>query len=54
MNMKCRMRKEWINMEMEHTSNPKIARKIVKDHILEYGCAYYPALLKMEKKLSKK
>ena len=52
--MECKLKKKWIEIEMEHTKNPAIARKIAKDHILEYGCDYYPALLKMEKKLSKK
>ena len=45
-NMRCRIKKEWIEMEREHTSNEIAARKIVKDHILEWGCGYYPALKK--------
>lgn len=49
--MNCKIMKEWIDMEMEHTNSPKVARKIVKQHINEWGCKYYPELKKMEKKL---
>ena len=52
--MKCKLKKEWISIEMEHTKNPAIARKIACDHVKEYGNKYYPALIKMEKRLSKK
>ena len=51
--MVCKLKKSWIKIEMEHTSNPAIARRIAQDHIDELGCGYYPALKKMEKKLSK-
>ena len=47
----CDIEKKWINMEMEHTDNASEAKKIVKDHIRQYGCKYYPELIKMEKKL---
>jgi hypothetical protein len=41
-----------IKVEMEHTTNPKVAEKIAKDHLLEFkGAKYYTELLKMEKKL---
>ena len=49
--MKCKLDKTWINLEMEHTKNRNVAKKIVKDHIKEFGCSYYPELIKMEKKL---
>ena len=51
--MNCKLRKEWIDVEMEHTTNRFIARKIAMDHLKEYGCKYYPALKKMESKLKK-
>jgi len=38
-------------IEKEHTKNPRVARKIALDHFKEFGNAYYPALIKMEKKL---
>lgn len=40
-------------VEMEHTTNPKVAKEIAKDHLVEHS-GYYPALAKMEKKLYKK
>jgi len=49
--MVCMIRKKWVDLEMEHTNNRKKAEKIVEDHIREYGCNYYPELIKMEKKL---
>jgi hypothetical protein len=52
--MDCKLKKSWIKAEMEHTSNPKIARKIACDHVKELGAGYYPALFKMEAKLKKK
>lgn len=51
--MKCKIKKNWIKIEMEHTKSKKRAEKIVKDHLNEFGCKYYPALIKMEKKLNK-
>lgn len=51
--MKCKIRKSWLDAEMEHTNSRKVARRIVSDHIREHGCSYYPALLKMETKLKK-
>ena len=51
--MTCKIDRKWIALEMEHTSNPAIARKIVQDHIKEFGCQYYPSLIKMEKRLKK-
>ena len=49
--MACKIKKEWIDMELEHTSDRKVARKIAKDHLREFGCDYYPELIKLEKKL---
>jgi hypothetical protein len=41
-------------IEMEHTSNPKVAKKIAMDHLKEFkGAHYYTELNKMEKKLKK-
>ena len=48
-----KINKKWIKLEMEHTKNPDIAKKIVKDHLREFGKEYYPALIKMEKRLKK-
>lgn len=42
-----------IQVEMEHTDNPDIAKKIVYDHITELGPDYYKALAKMEASLKK-
>ena len=39
-----------IKIEMEHTSDPKIAKVIAMDHIVEFG-TYYTALKEMEAKL---
>lgn len=39
---------------MEHTKNPRYAKKIALDHFKEYGNAYYPALIRMEKKLKRR
>ena len=52
--MVCKLKKSWIDIELEHTSNRKLAKKIAQDHINEMGCGYYPALKKMERKLMKK
>ena len=52
--MKCNLKKKWIEIEMEHTKNPKIAAKIACDHYKEFGAKYYPALIKMERRLAKK
>lgn len=51
MALKCKINKSWIEDEMIHTKNRWYAEKIVKDHIKEYGCGYYPALKKIERKL---
>jgi len=57
--MGCKVKKAWVNIEMEHSHLFKIgdkrlmAKKIAKDHIAEMGCSYYPSLIKMEKKLTK-
>ena len=51
--MACKIKKEWIELEKEHTSSNKEATKIVNDHLKEFGCGYYPALIRMEKKLKK-
>lgn len=52
--MACKIKKAWVNIELEHTNSRKMARKIAGDHLKEFGCAYYPALIKMEKSLTKK
>jgi len=52
--MNCKIKKKWIDIEMEHTKSRRMARKIVGDHLAEMGCGYYPALIKMEKRLMKK
>jgi hypothetical protein len=52
--MKCQIKKAWINIEREHTSSEATAKRIVKEHINEWGCGYYPALKKMELKLKRK
>lgn len=39
-------------VEMEHTTDPKIARQIAKDHLAE-SPDYYVELTKMERKLKK-
>lgn len=42
-------------VEMEHTSNPLVARRIAKQHLCEFkDKPYYSYLSKMEKRLSKK
>jgi len=56
--MKCKINKEQLNMgikvEMEHTTNPKKAKKIALDHLNEFcGKPYYTELKKMENKLRK-
>jgi len=43
-----------IQVEMEHTNNPKMAKRIAMDHLAEFnGKLYYTELLKLEKKLKK-
>jgi len=39
-------------IEMEHTDDPEIAKRIAKDHLEEYS-NYYVELVKLEKKLEK-
>lgn len=51
--MACKILDKWVNIEMEHTDSKKEAIKIVKDHLKEHGCGYYPALIKMEARLKK-
>lgn len=51
--MNCRLKKEWIDLELEHTKDRNFAKKIAKDHVKEFGCGYYPELIKLEKKLKK-
>jgi len=53
--MGCKIDKKQLAMgmkvEMEHTTNKAIARKIAIDHLKEFcGKPYYSELLKMEKK----
>jgi hypothetical protein len=52
--MRCKIKKQWIDIEMEHTKSRKMAHKIVGDHIAELGCGYYPALIKMERGLKRR
>jgi len=42
-----------IKVEMEHTSNPMMSKKIALDHLAEFP-EYYTALAEMERKLSEK
>jgi len=56
--MKCKVNKKQLEMgikvEMEHTTNPKVAKQIAIDHLLEFcNKPYYTELKKMEKKLKK-
>lgn len=57
---KCKIKKSWIGIEMEHASlfpkakQRKMAKKIAEQHVAEMGCGYYPALKKMELKLSRR
>lgn len=55
--MKCKITSWGIRtgtkIEMEHTSNPKTAKKIAFDHLNEFGDCYYKELIKMEKKLKR-
>ena len=51
--MNCKIKNEWLKMESEHTSSKAEQLKIVRDHIREYGCDYYPTLKKLENKLKK-
>ena len=43
-----------IKVEMEHTPNRELAKKIAMDHITEFGAGYYPSLSKMESALKQK
>ena len=52
--VECKLRKSWIKVEMEHTKNWNVAKKIACDHIKEMGTGYYQALKKRELKLKKK
>ena len=52
--MTSKIKKSWIKLEMEHTKSPKYAKKIVKDHLKEFGYGYYPSLIRMEKRLKKR
>ena len=45
--------KKWVEIELEHTTSRRKARKIVLDHLREYK-DYYPALIKMEAMLKKR
>lgn len=53
---KCNISKQQLKMgvrvEMEHTKNPKVAKKIAMDHLCEFpGKPYYSELKKMERRL---
>ena len=55
--MKCNYFKELkigTKIEMEHTKNPKVARKIASDHLREFGCYYSKGLIPMERMLKRK
>lgn len=41
-------------IELEHTKSKKVASKIAKDHLKEFGPRYYVELIKMEKKLARR
>ena len=41
-------------IEMEHTRSRLRARKIAKDHLNEFGDAYYHGLIRLENQLRKK
>jgi hypothetical protein len=52
--MKCRITKELMKgtqIEMEHTKNPMVARRIACDHIKEFPKYYTKGLIPMEKRL---
>lgn len=51
--MTCKIKKSWINSELIH-GDTKLAKRIVRQHITEHGCNYYPSLFRMEKRLSKR
>jgi hypothetical protein len=43
-----------IKVELEHTTNPKVAERIAKQHLCEFkNKPYYTALSQMEKRLKK-
>lgn len=41
-----------IKVELEHTNNPEVAKRIAIDHLAEFG-DYYTRLIKMEKEAEK-
>jgi hypothetical protein len=49
----CKVKRAWIEVEKEHTNKEWLAKKIAQDHVNEFGCKYYPALKRMEKRLKK-
>jgi hypothetical protein len=51
--MACKILKKWVEIEKEHTNSNASAKRIVKEHIAEWGCSYYPELIKMERRLKK-
>jgi len=54
--MSCKYSKELkigSKIELEHTTDRAIARKIAKDHIKEFPCYYSKGLLPMERKLKR-
>ncbi len=51
--MGCKIKKEWLKMESEHTKDISEQRKIVKDHLKEFGCDYYPELKKLERRIKR-
>jgi len=42
-----------IKIEMEHTTDPEVAKAIAKDHLYEYE-DYYTELLEMERRLEER
>ena len=46
--------RRWRKLESEHTKSTQGQERIVCQHVQEHGIAYYPALIKMERRLPKK
>lgn len=48
-----RILKIGMKIEAEHTADPRRQRRIVADHWIEFGDAYYIELPKMERRLAR-
>lgn len=46
--------KKGIKIEMEHTNNPVVSKKIALDHLAEHPKGYYKGLIELEDRLNKK